>query len=172
MTFQPYISRENIDARIQELGKEITRDCADKSPLFICVLNGAFPFASDLFRACETIDAEITFIRLKSYEGTGTTGEVREVMGLREDIKGRTVIIVEDIVDTGRTIKRLIDDLNAKEPADIKVATLLFKPEALVEDVKPDYVGFSIPKKFIIGFGLDLNEKARNLNDIYILKED
>lgn len=172
MTFQPYISRENIDARIQELGKEISRDCADKSPLFICVLNGAFPFASDLFRACETIDAEITFIRLKSYEGTGTTGEVREVMGLREDIKGRTVIIVEDIVDTGRTIKRLIDDLNAKEPADIKVATLLFKPEALVEDVKPDYVGFSIPKKFIIGFGLDLNEKARNLNDIYILKED
>lgn len=172
MTFQPYISRDSIDARIQELGKEITRDCADKSPLFICVLNGAFPFASDLFRACETIDAEITFIRLKSYEGTGTTGKVTEVMGLHEDIKGRTIIIVEDIVDTGHTIKRLIDTLSAQQPAEIKVATLLFKPESLVEDVTPDYVGFSIPKKFIIGFGLDLNEKARNLNDIYILKED
>lgn len=172
MTFQPYISRDSIDARIQELGKEITRDCADKSPLFICVLNGAFPFASDLFRACEAIDAEITFIRLKSYEGTGTTGKVSEVMGLHEDIKDRTVIIVEDIVDTGHTIKRLIDTLSAKQPAEIKVATLLFKPESLVEDVKPDYVGFSIPKKFIIGFGLDINEKARNLNDIYILKED
>lgn len=172
MTFETYITQETIAARIKELGKEITRDCADKSPLFICVLNGAFPFASDLFRACESIDAEITFIRLKSYEGTGTTGQVKEVMGLHEDIKGRTVIVVEDIVDTGHTIRRLIDHLQEKEPAQVKIATLLFKPEALVENVSPDYVGFSIPKKFIIGFGLDLNEKARNLNDIYILKED
>lgn len=172
MTFEPYISRDTIDARVKELGKEITRDYAGKSPLFICVLNGAFPFASDLFRACEEIDAEITFIRLKSYEGTGSTGTIKEVMGLKEDIKGRPVIVVEDIVDTGHTIKRLVDDLKAKEPSEIKIATLLFKPEALVEDVNPDYVGFSIPKKFIIGFGLDLNEKARNLNDIYILKAD
>ncbi len=172
LTFVPYISRETIDARIQELGKEITRDCAGKTPLFICVLNGAFPFASDLFRACEEIDAEITFIRLKSYDGTGSTGTVKEVMGLHEDIEGRTVIIVEDIVDTGHTIKQLLDSLQDKKPAEVKVATLLFKPEALVEPVRPDYVGFSIPKKFIIGFGLDLNERARNLNDIYILKED
>lgn len=172
LTFKPYITRETIDARIKELGKDITRDCAGKTPLFICVLNGAFPFAADLFRACEEIDAEITFIRLKSYEGTGSTGKVKEVIGLHEDIEGRTVIIVEDIVDTGNTIARLIDDLKAKNPAEVKVATLLFKPEALQHDIRPDYVGFSIPKKFIIGFGLDLNGKARNLSDIYILKED
>lgn len=172
LTFEPYISRETIDARVKELGKEIVRDCAGKTPLFICVLNGAFPFASDLFRACEEIDAEISFIRLKSYEGTSSTGVVKKVLGLSEDIEGRTLIVVEDIVDTGHTIARLTESLKEKNPAEIKVATLLFKPEALEEDVKPDYVGFSIPKKFIIGFGLDLNGLARNLNDIYVVKEN
>lgn len=172
LTFEPYITRQTIDARVKELGKDIVRDCAGERPLFLCVLNGAFPFASDLFRACEELDAEIAFIRLKSYEGTGSTGQVKEILGLTDNIEGRTVIVVEDIVDTGNTIHRLLADLGKKNPAKIKVATLLFKPEALVCPVKPDYVGFSIPKKFIIGFGLDLNGLARNLNDIYILKED
>lgn len=172
LTFEPYISKQEIDARVNELGKEIMRDCAGKKPLFLCVLNGAFAFASDLFRAAEGIDAEITFIRLQSYEGTSSSGKVKEVLGLHENLEGRTVIIVEDIVDTGNTMYRLVEDLRAKGPADIKIATLLFKPDALARPVTPDYVGFSIPTKFIIGHGLDLNGLARNLNDIYILKED
>lgn len=171
-TFVPYIERERIAMRINELATEIKRDCPEgEVPLFICVLNGAFPFASDLFRAVD-IDAEITFIRLKSYEGTGSTGVVKEVIGLSEDIKGRRVIVVEDIIDTGNTIKRLIADLQSREPADVKVATLLFKPQAVQCDVTPDYVGFEIPTKFIIGFGLDLDGMARNLPDIFVLKDD
>lgn len=170
LTFVPYIRNEKIQDRIKELGKTITEDTRGKRPLFLVVLNGAFPFASDLFRAVET-DAEITFVRLKSYEGTSTTGNVRKLMGLTEDLKGRDVIVVEDIVDTGHTIARLLDELRALEPASLKVATLLFKPESLQCDVKPDYVGFSIPPKFIIGFGLDLDGLARNLPDIYVLKE-
>ena len=170
LTFEPYIRRDRIEARIKELGKTITEETAGKKPLFLVVLNGAFPFASDLFREVKT-DAEIAFIRLKSYEGTSSTGSVKQVMGLTDDIKGRTVIVVEDIVDTGTTIHGLLNDLRAQQPADLKAATLLFKPESLRCDVKPDYVGFSIPPKSIIGFGLDLDGLARNLQDIYVLKE-
>lgn len=170
LTFEPYIPYEKINARIKELGRQISAECGGKRPLFICVLNGAFPFASDLFREVET-DAEIAFVRLKSYEGTSTTGAVRQMMGLSEDIKGRTVIVVEDIVDTGHTIKKLLEDLKGYEPAQLKVATLLYKPESVQVDVHPDYVGFSIPPKYIIGFGLDLDGLARNLKDIYVLKE-
>ena len=170
LTFEPYIERETIQARIKELAKVITEEFKGKKPLFLCVLNGAFSFASELFLNVET-DAEISFIRLKSYEGTSTSGVVKEVMGLTEDISGRQVIVIEDIVDTGNTIKRLVSDLQAKNPESVKIATLLFKPESLQCDVRPDYVGFSIPPKFIIGYGLDLDGLARNLQDIYVLKE-
>lgn len=171
MTFEPYITADTIKNRIAEIGRDIVRDCGATKPLFVVVLNGAFPFACDLFREVEDIDAEITFIRLKSYDGMGSTGKVKEMMGLKEDIEGRTVIVVEDIVDTGRTIAGLLETLRERRPACLKVATLLYKPDALEFDVKPDYVGFEIPKKFIIGFGLDLNGLARNLKDIYVLKE-
>lgn len=170
LTFEPFIEREKIQARILELAREITEQYRGRRPLLVCVLNGAFPFAAELFLNIDT-DAEISFIRLKSYEGTSSTGTVKEIMGLQDDIEGRPVILVEDIVDTGQTIKRLVDTVSAKNPAEVKIATLLFKPESLQCDIKPDYVGFSIAPKFIIGFGLDLDGLARNLQDIYVLKE-
>ncbi|MCM1520747.1 MAG: hypoxanthine phosphoribosyltransferase [Lachnoclostridium sp.] len=170
MTFEPYIENGRIMQRVAEIGKEISERYAGKLPLIICVLNGAFPFASDLFRSID-IDAEISFIRLKSYEGTETTGVVKEVLGLSQSIEGRDIIIVEDIIDTGHTMVKLLEDLKARNPASIAVATLLFKPEALQHDIKPDYVGFSIPRKFIIGYGLDIDGLARNLPDIYAVKE-
>ncbi len=170
LTFVPYIDKEKIAARVKEIAADINKDFEGSVPLFICVLNGAFPFASDLFRAVD-LDAEIAFIRLKSYEGTGSTGVVKEVLGLSENIKDRNVIVVEDIIDTGNTIVKLVDDLQKMGPASLKIATLLFKPESVKTNVKPDYIGFSIPPKFIIGYGLDLDGLARNLEDIYILKE-
>lgn len=172
LTFEPYIDNATIKARVKSIAEEIKRECNGCRPLFVCVLNGAFAFASDLFLATEGIDAEISFIRLKSYDGMGSTGVVKEVIGLKEDIEGRTVILIEDIIDTGVTMHKLVADLKEKNPAQIKIATLLFKPESLKCDVKPDYIGFNIPSKFIIGYGLDIDGLARNLPDIYVLKED
>lgn len=170
LTFCPYITRSQIQERISQIAAQITEEYRGRNPLLLCVLNGAFPFASELFLNIDT-DAQIAFIRFKSYEGTASTGVVKEVMGLTDDISGRPVIVVEDIVDTGRTIRHLVDHLKEHNPAEVKIATLLFKPESLRADVHPDYIGFSIPPKFIIGFGLDLDGLARNLQDIYVLKE-
>lgn len=171
LTFVPYLENEKIQARIKEIANQITEECMGTRPLFLCVLNGAFPFASDLFRAVQLPDAEISFIRLKSYEGTSSTGVVKEVIGLSEDIEGRTVIVIEDIIDTGKTIHNLVANLRKGNPSDIKIATLLYKPESLQEEVNPDYVGFEIPSDFIIGFGLDIDGLARNLPDIWVLSE-
>ena len=171
MTFEPYIKREEIAKQVERLAQEIKRDYDGTNPLFLCVLNGAFIFAADLFRACDLHDAEITFIRFKSYQGTQSTGEVKEIMGLSEDITGRHVIIVEDIIDSGITAAQLRKELEKHNPKSVKMASLQFKPDALKMGQAPEYVGFEIPSKFILGYGLDLDGLARNLPDIYVLKE-
>lgn len=171
LTFEPYIRREEIAKQVQRLAEEIKRDYAETTPLFLCVLNGAFIFAADLFRACDLHDATISFIRYKSYEGTTSTGEVKQIMGLTEDITDRDVLIVEDIIDSGITVANLRNELAKHNPRSVKTVSLLFKPEALTVGSAPEYVGFNIPAKFILGYGLDLDGLARNLPDIYALKE-
>ena len=171
LTFEPYIRREEIAKQVYRLAQDIKRDYANKNPLFLCVLNGSFIFAADLFRACGLHDAEITFIRFKSYDGMSSTGNVKEIMGLSEDITGRHVLIVEDIIDSGITAAQLRKELAKHNPASVKMVSLLFKPDALTIGEAPNYVGFEIPSKFILGYGLDLDGLARNLPDIYALKE-
>ncbi len=171
LTFEPYIRREEIAKQVHRLAEEIERDYEGKNALFLCILNGAFIFASDLFRACKLRDAEIAFIRFKSYQGTESTGEVKQLMGLTEDIEGRNLLIVEDIIDSGITAAQLRKELAKHNPASVKMVSLLFKPDALTIGEAPNYVGFEIPSKFILGYGLDLDGLARNLPDIYALKE-
>lgn len=171
LCFKPFITSEQIAERVGSIAAEISETYEGKNPLIVCVLNGAFPFAADLFMNLTT-DAEIAFVRLQSYSGTESTGNVRQMVGLSESVKGRNVVVVEDIIDTGRTMARFLEDLKVQEPADVKVATLLFKPDALQMPLQPDYVGFTIPSKFIIGYGLDLDGKARNLKDIYVLNQE
>ena len=171
LTFVPYIKRDAIAEQVQRVAAEIKRDYMDKNVLFMCVLNGSFVFAADLFRACGLHDAEITFVRFKSYEGLESTGQVKEVMGFSESITGRHVLIVEDIIDSGITADHLKRQLDELHPASVKMVSLLFKPEALEVGTPPEYVGFEIPRKFILGYGLDIDGLARNLPDIYVLKE-
>ena len=171
LTFEPYIRREEIAKQVHRLAQEIKRDYANENALFLCVLNGSFIFAADLFRACDLHDAEISFIRFKSYDGMSSTGTVKEIMGLNEDIAGRNVLIVEDIIDSGVTAVQLRKELAKRNPKSVKMVSLLFKPESLTVGKGPEYVGFEIPSKFILGYGLDLDGLARNLPDIYVLKE-
>lgn len=172
LTFVPYIKREEIDKQVKRVASELREDLKGKKPLFLCVLNGAFVFAADLIREVGINDSRINFVKYASYEGTTSTGKVKEVMGLTEDIEGMDVVIIEDIVDTGLTASMMVADLKKRNPRSIRFATLLHKPESSKTGFKPDYVAFSIPPKFIIGYGLDLDGKVRNLKDIYVIKED
>lgn len=172
LTFVPYITRERIAAQVERVAGEIRRDLGESQPVFICVLKGAFVFAADLIRAVGLNDCTVTFVRYASYEGTSTTGKVRQLVGLTEDIAGKDVVIIEDIVDTGLTAVRMIDDIRKHGPRSVRFATLLHKPQSSVTGFTPDYVAFSIPPKFILGYGLDLDGKGRNLHDIYVIEEE
>ena len=172
LTFVPFLREEQIQEQVKRVAGELRRDLEGKSPLFLCVLNGAFIFAADLFREAGINDAEIAFVKYSSYQGTQSTGTVKQIIGLPENIEGRDIVIIEDIVDTGLTADRMISDLKKRNPASVRFATLLHKPESSKTGFVPDYVAFSIPPKFIIGYGLDLDGKVRNLRDIYVNTED
>lgn len=171
LTFVPYLTSDRIAKEVKRVAAEIRNDLEGSAPIFICVLNGAFMFAADLYREIGINNSVITFVKYSSYEGTSSTGNVKQVIGLREDISGRDVVIIEDIVDTGLTAVKMIEDLRKLGPKSVRFATLLHKPESSKTGFEPDYVAFSIPPKFIIGYGLDLDGKVRNLPDIYVIEE-
>lgn len=168
--FQVFIPEETIRKRVLELAEQISNDYADLNPLILGILNGAFIFAADLFRHL-TIDANISFIKLASYKGTSSAGDVVTAIGLEENLHARHVIIVEDIVDTGKTLHSFMPEILNRHPASVKIATFLTKPSALQYDVKADYVGFEIENKFVVGYGLDYDGLGRNYPDLYILEE-
>jgi hypoxanthine phosphoribosyltransferase len=170
-TFCTYLSEEDIQEKIKQMAEAINKEYEGKKPLFIGILNGAFMFASDLFKNL-TIDAEITFIKLASYKGMKSTGNVVTSIGLDHDLYGRDVVIVEDIIDTGKTLHKFLPQLEHQQPASLRIAALLHKPEALQFPLQIDYVGFSIPNKFVVGYGLDYNGMGRNLKEIFQLKSD
>lgn len=169
-SFQPYISQAEINSAVQRIATAIDHDYQGKNPLLIGVLNGAFIFAADLCKAIN-LEVEITFVQLKSYDGTSSSGLVQSLIGLKEDIKGRDVIIIEDIVDTGNTLNHFIPTLTDQGAHSVKIASLLFKPEALQHKLSVNYVGFEIPNAFVVGYGLDYNGLGRNWNGIYQLAD-
>jgi hypoxanthine phosphoribosyltransferase len=164
------IDKQKIAERIQVLGDKISKDFDDKNPIILGVLNGSFMFLSDLMKKL-TIDCQMTFLKVNSYENLQSTGKIKELIGLQEDIQNRAVIVVEDIVDTGKTMKWIIEKLNEKKPKSIHLVSLLLKPTALVEDIIVDYCGFEIGDKFVVGYGLDYDGYGRNFPEILVLKE-
>lgn len=168
--FKTLISSEEIQAKVVEIANLLNVDYVDKNPLLIGVLNGSFIFLSDLFKSMN-IDCEVTFMRVSSYESMRSTGKVTQIIGLKEDISDRHVLIVEDIVDTGQTLINVKEQLIKMRPASLKVVTLLNKPDAMLKPLQLDYVGFKIKNDFVIGYGLDYDGQGRNLTDICVLSE-
>ncbi|MCC2547892.1 hypoxanthine phosphoribosyltransferase [Hymenobacter sp. BT175] len=164
--FAPYLPYEQLTDAIRILAARLNEDYAGKQPLFVAVLNGSFMFAADLMKRL-SIPCEVAFIRVASYEGTGSTGKVREVLGLQEDVKGRHLVLLEDIVDTGHTIRYLLDMLSSRGAASVEVACLLIKPECLQHELNIRYASISIPNEFVVGYGLDYDGLGRNYPDVY-----
>ena len=169
-SFRVSLPEAEIKERVKALAEQMSKDLEGKDPLFLGVLNGSFIFAADLMREM-TIPCEISFVKLASYQGTTSTGKVREVLGINEDLSGRTVVIVEDIVESGRTMRQMIESLGTRNPESVRICTLFFKPEKLKEDLNLDYVAFSIPDDFILGYGLDYDGLGRELKDVYTIVE-
>lgn len=169
--FETSISEAEIKQRVKAVAEQINRNMAGKNPLLLAVLNGAFIFAADLMREI-TIPCEISFVKLASYQGVTSSGTVKEVIGINENLSGRTVIIVEDIVESGLTMKRMIESIGTRNPASVHICTLLLKPDRLKVPLTIDYVAFRIPNDFILGYGLDYDQQGRQLKDIYTLKND
>ena len=167
-TFRKLISEEEIKRRIKELAGQINSDLAGRDVLFIGVLNGSFIFAADIFRQID-FPARISFVKLASYSGTDSTGSLNELIGWNEDVSGRTIIVIEDIVDTGTTIKQIVSDLIRLKASEVRIAALFFKPSSCKESIEIDYTGFEIPDHFVIGYGLDYNGYGRNLTSVYAL---
>tara|TARA_R110000850_G_scaffold73760_1_gene161891 strand:+ start:17929 stop:18459 length:531 start_codon:yes stop_codon:yes gene_type:complete len=168
-TFVPFISEKSIATAVKKLAQEIADDIKGEIPLFIGVLNGAFMVVSDLMKVYPG-DCEVSFVKMASYKGTTTTGKVSELIGINENLEGRTVILIEDIVDTGNTLEFLHNIFSQQKIKTLKTATLFFKPEAYRKDLKIDYKGIEIPNKFIVGYGLDYDGLGRNLPEVYQLK--
>lgn len=169
-TFETYISEKEIKERVQLLAQKILEDYKDQTPVFLGVLNGAFMFCADLLKNYSAT-CEVSFVKLASYEKTTSTGNINQLIGLNQDLKNRTVIVLEDIVDTGNTIVKLTSLLEEHKVKEYKVATLFLKPEVYKKEVAIDYVGFKIPNQFIVGYGLDYDQLGRNLKEVYKLVE-
>jgi hypoxanthine phosphoribosyltransferase len=168
--FEPYLTQEEIQTRVSFIAEQLNADYEGRKPLFIAILNGSFIFASDLFKKLR-IEAEICFIKLASYKGSKSTGHVVTAIGLDAEIYGRDIVIVEDIVDTGKTLTEFLPQLTHQQPSSLKIVALLHKAEATMFTVPIDYVGFTIPDKFVVGYGLDYDGLGRNIPEIYKLVE-
>ena len=166
--FEPFISADKISEQVKRVASEINRDYSGRKPLFIAILNGSFMFAADLFKEI-TLDAEICFIKLASYKGIKSSGQVITAIGLDVDLVGREIIILEDIVDTGNTLSKFLPQIYHHNPLSLKIAALLHKPEAMIHKITIDYLGFTVPNKFLLGYGLDYDGLGRNIKEIYQL---